>query len=332
LPSALRAITHPREDGAVESPVAQEIYDVSIIGAGPAGLAAALLLGRCRRRVFLCDSGKPRNASSKAVHGFLSRDGIAPQELRRIAREELRGYPGVRFQPEEAVDARHVEGGFEVCLASGTCVRSEVLLLATGKVDVLPDIPGAREYYGRGVFHCPYCDGWEHQGRPWVAYGKGKASCDYALEMLTWTRNVTLCSDGPAELGADELRRLAIHRIQVEERSIRELTGDADHLQRLVFADGGNLTCQAFFFNGGELQHSALAQKLGAQLDRTQSICCDDLQASGVPRLFVAGNASSGLQLAILAAAEGTRAGYIIHSSLHERSLHQREQPHQGAR
>jgi thioredoxin reductase len=301
-------------------------YEVIIVGAGPAGLAAALLLGRCRRHVFLCDSGKPRNAASKAVHGFISRDGIAPHELRRIAREELQRYPSVRFQPEEAVDARHVEGAFEVCLVSGACVRSEVMLLATGKVDVLPDIPGVREYYGRGVFHCPYCDGWEHQERPWVAYGKGKGSCDYALEMLTWTRDVTLCSDGPAELGADEIRRLAIHQIQVEERRIRGLTGDGDHLQRLVFADGGSLPCGAFFFNGSEHQHSGLAQKLGARLDQTQSVCCDDLEASGIPGLFVAGNISSGLQLAILAAAEGTRAGYVIHSSLHERSLHQREQ------
>lgn len=309
--------------GAFSNP---QHYEVTIVGAGPAGLAAALLLGRCRRRVFLCDSGKPRNASSTALHGFISRDGIAPNELRRIALAELERYPSVRFQHEEAVDARRVEGFFEIRLASGAWIRSEVLLLATGKIDVLPEIPGAREYYGRGVFHCPYCDGWEHQGRPWVAHGRGKVSCDYALEMLTWTEDVTLCSDGPAELGADEIRRLAVYRIRVEERTIRSLTGDADHLQRLVFTDGDNLPCEAFFFNARELQHSALAQKLGARLDQKQSVCCNDLEVSGIPGLFIAGNATSGLQLAILAAAEGTRAGYIIQSSLHERSLHQREQ------
>src|SRR6266498_1985967 len=135
------------------------MFDVIIVGAGPAGLSAALILGRCRRRVLVCDIGHPRNAASHALHGFLTRDGIEPAELLRIAREQLHPYDSVELRAVEVTDATRVEHRFEVSLNDGGHLSCRKLLLATGVVDQVPAIAGIEMLYGRSVFHCPYCDG-----------------------------------------------------------------------------------------------------------------------------------------------------------------------------
>src|SRR5579863_927962 len=137
------------------------MFDVIIVGAGPAALSAALILGRCRRRVLVCDTGQPRNAASRALHGFLSRDGIEPGELLRSGREQLRRYETVEVLDIAVVDAVRKDDSFEMILEDGSRVTSRKLLLAGGVIDELPPIEGFAGFYGHGVYHCPYCDGWE---------------------------------------------------------------------------------------------------------------------------------------------------------------------------
>src|SRR5262245_30346197 len=150
------------------------MYDVIIVGAGPAGLSAALMLGRSRRRVLVCDTGHPRNAAARAMHGFLTRDGMPPLEFLAIAREQLRQYDTVELRGVEVVEAAcHPDASFHVALADGARHTSRKLLIATGVVDNVPEIPGFRELYGRSVFHCPYCDGWEVRDQPLAIYGRG---------------------------------------------------------------------------------------------------------------------------------------------------------------
>src|SRR5512145_1338248 len=143
------------------------LWDAIVVGAGPAGLSAALILGRCRRRVLVFDMGRPRNARARELHGFLSRDGTPPLQLLRVAREQLRKYRTVALRRGEVTDVRARKEGYTI-VVKGRRLRARFVLLATGVVDHLPDVPDLRRYYGRGVYHCPYCDGWENRDLPLV--------------------------------------------------------------------------------------------------------------------------------------------------------------------
>ena len=163
---------------SVNAQSTRDTYDVIIVGAGPAGLSAALILGRARRRVLVCDSGNPRNAASHALHGYLTRDGISPREFLAFGRRELEPYETVSLRHIAAIDAACEQNGrFRVTLADGTVTHARKLLVATGVCDNLPDIPGFAECYGRSVFHCPYCDGWENRDQPIAIYGKRASRC-----------------------------------------------------------------------------------------------------------------------------------------------------------
>jgi thioredoxin reductase len=290
------------------------MYEVIIVGGGIAGLSAALLLGRCRRRVLVFDSERPRNAASRSLHGFLTRDGTDPWEMRRIAREQLRQYETVEFQLAEAVDACCLNGSFEVILRDGSRFTSRMLLLATGIVDRLPPVEGLESFYGRSVFHCPYCDGWENRDRPLAAYGRGKDGVDFALELTTWSRDLVLCTDG-ADLPTEERDRLTHSGIGWRPEPILRVEGCDGRLERIIFSDGDPLARQALFFLPEQVQHSPLAERLGCRM-RDGLVETGRLQETGVPGLFLAGDAARSVKLAIIAAAEGAEAAFAIQTAL----------------
>ncbi len=296
------------------------MYDVIIVGAGPAGLSAALILGRCRRRVLVCDTGRPRNAASHAMHGFLSRDGMPPREFLGIAREQLRLYDTVELRDIEVTAAECRDSRFHIELADGSALASRKLLIATGVVDHLPDIPGFAELYGRGVFHCPYCDGWEVRDRPLAIYGRGARGLGLSLELTGWSRDLVLCTDGPPELEADDRARLARHNIAVRRERIVRLDGD-ERLERIVFATGEPLAREALFFTMGQEQQSTLAIKLGCHLNEKGTVHTGKYESTNLPGLFVAGDASRAVQWVVVAAAEGAEAAFAINTDLLEEDL-----------
>lgn len=291
-------------------------YDAVIVGGGPAGLSAALILGRCRRRVLVCDAGRPRNAAAREIHGFLTRDGIAPAELRRIARRQLQPY-GVELVRGEVTGARRTKDGFTVALAGGRIVSTRMLLFATGVVDRLPAVDGLRALYGRSVFHCPYCDGWEVRDRPLAVYGRGRGGAGLALSLKTWSRDVTLLTDGPARIPASARKALAARGIPVFGRRISRLEKRAGGLD-VVFRDGERLARRALFFSTGQDHSCDLPRRLGCRFTGKGAIRTDRFERTGVPGLFVAGDASRDVQLAIVAAAEGAKAAFAINRELQE--------------
>lgn len=303
------------------------MHDVVIVGAGPAGLSAALVLGRCRRDVVVIDSGKPRNARSLRANGFLTRDGTPPEELRRKGRAEVEKY-GVRLFDGEVTDARQVAGGtFAVTAkiaagragggAESSVFNTRKLLLATGLIDCVPAIEGFDTFYGVSVHHCPYCDGWEHRGQRLVAYGKGDKAVGLAISLRTWSERVVACTDG--EPARDELREQAARvGVTICEEPVRCLEGDSGRLTRVVFGDGTALACDAVFFNTGQLQRSGLPQILGCAFKEDGGVRTTDRQCTEIPGLYLAGDADKDVQFVVVAAAEGAVAAVAINRELQD--------------
>ncbi|HEY6147981.1 MAG TPA: NAD(P)/FAD-dependent oxidoreductase [Thermoanaerobaculia bacterium] len=294
-------------------------YDAIVIGGGPAGLSAALILGRCRRNILVCDSGQPRNAKSQAMHGFLTRDGIPPGEFLRLAREEVARY-GVEVLLRQAVAAEPTHGGFEVTLSDGRKLTCRKLLLATGVVDRLPEVEGAKELYGRSLFHCPYCDGWESRDLPLAVYGADHGSVGLALGLKTWSPDVVLCTGG-RRLATVEAARLRENGIPVRREKVLRFQGSDGRLERIVFAAGDPLERRAAFFHSGAHQKSPLAEHLGCDFDRRGSVRTNKLEGTRVPGLYVAGDASDDVQLVVVASAEGAKAGFAINAALQKETL-----------
>jgi len=296
------------------------MYDVIVVGAGPAGLSAALVLGRCRRRVLVCDTGRPRNAASQRMHGYLTRDGIPPREFLRIAREQLEQYDTVELRDAEVVAAECVDGRFSVTLPDDERLVARKLLIATGVVDHVPEIPGFHELYGRSVFHCPYCDGWEVRDRPLAVYGRGARGFGLSLELTGWSRDLVLCSDGPCELGAEERARLDRNGIRVREEPVARLEGSG-RLERIVFASGEPLARHALFFTTGQTQQSQLARRLGCEINEKGTVRTGKYETTHLPGLYVAGDASRAVQWVVVAAAEGAEAAFAINTDLLKEDL-----------
>lgn len=297
------------------------MFDVIIVGAGPAGLSAALVLGRARRRVLVCDAGRQRNRMSHGLHCYLTRDCIDPGEFLRIGREQLRPYQTVELRQNEVIDASRLTDDFEITLNSGDRLTSRKLLLATGIVDELPRIEGLSQFYGTSVFHCPYCDGWEMRDQPLAIYGRGENSLGLALELTFWSRDLVLCTDGPAQLSDDELQRLVRHDISLNEKKIARLEGAAGILQRVVFANEESIAVRGIFFSTSQEQASELPRKLGCKFTEQNCVRTYDYEKTDVPGLYVAGDATRFVQFAIVAASEGALAAVAINKELMKEDL-----------
>jgi thioredoxin reductase len=300
-------------------------YDVVIVGAGPAGLSAALMLGRCRRRVVVIDDGVPRNSTSVAAHGYFTRDGTAPSALLELGRAELAKYPTVHLESGTVADGRGTRGSFVVTCTDGREFTCRRLLLATGVADALPQIAGVEELYGRSVHHCPFCDAYEYSGRPLAQYGRGRLGVDAALTLQAWTDDVVLITDGEP-LGHAARDRCKRGGVLVREERVRRLVGCAGRLHRIEFTSGPPLVCVAMFFASAQRQRSDLAERMGCAFTKDGAVMTTEHETTSVPGLYVAGDASHREQKVAVAAAEGTQAAIKIHTSLWAEDLRARRE------
>lgn len=295
-----------------------EHWEAVVVGGGPAGLSAALVLARCRRRVLVVDSGHYRNARADRLRAYLTRDGTRPDEFLALARAEVERY-GVEVRRARVTSACRRGDGFELTLDPSDRVAATKLLLATGVVDRLPALDGIEAFWGTSVVHCPFCDGWELRNRPLGVYGHGRAGLELSLALQTWSPDVTLFTDGPARidrLGRDQLARYGIH---VCTARIARLAGRGAMLEAVVLREPGGerrVACGGLFLTTGQVQHSDLAPMLGCERTPRGAIRTDRLEQSTVPGVFVVGDASRDPQLAIIAAAEGAKAAFAVHHAL----------------
>jgi thioredoxin reductase len=274
------------------------------------------MLGRCRRRVLVCDAGEPRNARSHAIHGYLTRDGTPPVEMLRLARAELKRYDGVELRDATVTDAVRTPDGFEVTTADGAVYRARKLLLATGVIDELPELEGLDRFYGTSVHHCPYCDAWEWRDQPIAVLGGGDAAAGLALVLTSWSADVVLCTDGPPEIADEHLERLIEAGVAVYEDRVLRLEGAGGKLERIVLAGAAPLHRRALFLSIAQRQRCELAERLGCRFTAKGAVDTGTCEATNVPGLYVAGDASKEAQFVVVAAAEGAEAGMAIHKAL----------------
>ncbi|MGV3640240.1 MAG: NAD(P)/FAD-dependent oxidoreductase [Adhaeribacter sp.] len=293
------------------------MYDVSIIGGGPAGLSAALLLGRCMRKIIVFNSGEYRNAYSDAMNGFISRDGTKPAEFLQLVRQDLQKYD-VDIQEKTIIRAQRKDGMFQITDQNNKIYLSRRLLIATGVKDRWPELPGIEPFNGKSVHHCPYCDGWESKNKALGAYGKNRDAVGLSLSLKTWSSDVTLYTDGTRRLNKTDLSLLERNRIKVCTAPIERVEGEGTQLQRVILAGGAAMPCQAIFFSTGTDQRCDLSRQLGCEFTSKGVVKTYKNQQTNIPGLYVAGDAARDMQLVIVAAAEGTKAGVMINKELQE--------------
>ena len=287
-------------------------YDVVVVGGGAAGLSAALVLGRARRRVAVVDSGAPRNAPAEHMHGYLSRDGMSPSDLLAVGRDEAAGY-GVDFISGHV---HSIDPGFSVHLADGAVLEARRLLIATGATDELPPVPGLRERWGKDFLHCPYCHGWEVRDQPLGILGTNAASVEHAHLIRQWSADLIFFTH-THDLNAAEREQLESGGIRIVDGEVRGIVVEGDGLTGVMLGDGRTVDRAALFIRPEirpRLDH--LLEHLECETDELGFVRVDHVGRTSMPGVWSAGNVANPRAQVITAAGEGSAAAISINADL----------------
>jgi thioredoxin reductase len=294
------------------------LHDVVIAGGGPGGLAAALTLGRARKRVVLCDAGARRNAAAAHIHNFVTRDGTPPDEFRRIGRQQLATYPSVHVKDTGIESVSGSRGGFQVVTGAGT-VEARRLLLCTGMIDEQLPLEGFGELWGSAIFQCPYCHGWEVQDRPWgylASAGDEQKLLPFSLMARGWTSSLVVFTGGAVDVSPASRATLEAAGIRLETSRIARLVAMQQQLQAVELSDGRAVPCEVLFTHPPQRQ-VPLVQSLGVALDDHGFVTVDPMSCeTSVPGVYAAGDLTTMMQGAVLAAADAARAAAMINLDL----------------
>ncbi|WP_145412904.1 NAD(P)/FAD-dependent oxidoreductase [Paenibacillus xylanexedens] len=291
-------------------------FDVVIVGGGPAGLNASLVLGRARKHVLVIDDQKPRNWVTRETHGFLTRDGVSPREFRRIAKEEIVAYPSVQFASDTVLEITGQDGEFVVRTVEGKQYDAKKVLFAVGKRDLPLDITGLSDVYGKSAFVCPYCDGWELRNRELVIITSANHALHMAKLISGWTSRFTLCIQGDNRLEAEEKQELSRHGVKVYEALVQSIRSEEGMVSSVELSDGTIIPCTGIFFQPKLQAGSDLPKVLGCEMTETGTIVVDAQGKTSVPGVFSAGDASSELYQAITAASLGALTAVSVNHEL----------------
>jgi thioredoxin reductase len=294
------------------------LYDVVIVGGGPAGLSAALALGRARKRVLLCDEGPRRNAAAEHIHNFVTRDGTTPDEFRRLGREQLAAYSNVEVRAAHIDGVSGSKGQFSIAMGAET-VEARRLVLCTGMIDEMLPIEGFRELWGSSIFQCPYCHGWEVQDRPWGYLGRAADASHlvpFSIQARGWTREVVAFTGGAFDVPEEARVRLREAGVRLETASVARLVARDRRLESVELSDGTRVRCEVLFAHPPQRQVE-LVRSLGLRLDDDGFVQVDPMRReTSVPGIYASGDLTTRMQGAILAAASGAIAASQVNVEL----------------
>ena len=297
------------------------MLDVVIVGGSSAGLSAALILGRSLRNVVVIDDQQPCNRFSRASHGFLTRDGTPPAELLQIAHEQLTHYPSVTLKTATALHIAKTDAGFEITSSDAAKLHARMVLLATGLRDELPMLAGIEGLWGKSVFHCPYCDGYEVRGQALAVYGTDETALHLVTLLRNLTDKLTLCTADGWKLTVEQHERLARFGIPVVEQPIAALESAGPQLQAVRFVDGTSLACTALFIRPKTSHRTTFAHDLGCKVDERNVVQVDWRGRTSVAGIYAAGDLSSPIRSVAIAVAQGAAAAYGINADLSDRDF-----------
>jgi thioredoxin reductase len=311
------AVWRPTAAERVEAP-----YDAVVIGAGPGGLSVALNLVRARRRTLVLDSNRPRNAATLHSHGFLTRDGISPLELRNLGRAEIEGYPDGEFQLALAQSVTASDGGFTVVArgvrgAPNRTVRTRTVVISTGVIEVMPPLPSLRAFYGTTVHSCIECDGYESRDRPVALIGETDDLAERAILLAQWSADLIVFTNGADVITPDEEAQLASRGIAVERRPVADVDGDRTGLTGIRLQDGTVVPRSAGFVRPVYQPSMAFAADLALKTNDEGFVTTDAHGRTSRAGVYAAGDSTQpGPQQLIIAAGAGARVAATVNRDL----------------
>lgn len=293
-----------------------ETVDAAVIGAGPGGLAAALNLARARRTVRVIDSNRPRNAATFAAHGYPSREGVSPLELRRLGREELEAFPEVAFVKGIVSAVAHDGDAFAVTSNVGA-FRARTIVIATGVTESFPTLPSLRQFYGTSIHSCTECDGYEYADRPIALIGETDDLVDRAILLSQWSRDLIVFTNGVGVITESDEARLAERGIRVDRRAIQDVAGDRSGLTGVVLADGETVPRVGAFVRPHFSPALSYVDALDLATDPDGFLAVDAVGRTSVPGVYAAGDsAAPGPQQLIVAAGAGAKVASALNRDL----------------
>jgi thioredoxin reductase len=291
-------------------------FDVIIVGGSYSGLAAGMALGRALRKVLIIDSGKPCNRQTPHSHNFITQDGKTPKEIATLAKQQVERYDTITFVNGLATGGKKAGSGFEIQTASGETFGARKLIFATGISDIMPSMAGYAECWGISVLHCPYCHGYEVKNERTGILGNGEYGFEFSGLISNWTKDLTLFTNGPSMLTAEQTTKVKSHHIKIVESEIEKLEQVNGRLEKVIFKDGTVTNLKVLYARPAFKQHCTIPETLGCELTEEGYIKIDAFQKTTIPGIFACGDNTTRMRSVANAVAMGTAAGAMVNREI----------------
>ncbi|MEP3388001.1 MAG: NAD(P)/FAD-dependent oxidoreductase [Reichenbachiella sp.] len=292
-------------------------FEVIIVGGSYAGLSAALALGRSMRKTLVIDAGHPCNSPTPYSHNFLTQDGVPPTEISSVAKSQVEQYDTVHFYNDFAIEGNKTTEDYTIQTQDGSIFSAQKLIFATGLKDIMPEIEGFAQCWGKSVVHCPYCHGYEVRYKKTGILANGEKANHYATLISNWTKDLTIFTNGPSTLTEDQTKRITNHQIPIIQTPVKNIGHVDGQVQNILLEDDSEHTIDVIYSGPDFVQHSNIPEQFGCEINEHGLLVVDGFQMTNIPGIYACGDNST-MRSVALAVASGTKAGVVANKELIE--------------